>query len=811
MFRTNHFGETLMFALLIACICSACSQIDEGATVEVTEKRAANWSRTTGPIKALYVTNYSNAWHNYEAQQRTLLAGIQQHINVTFSLVGKDDDDALRLLKQESYAAGYDVVVYNMCFADDMDTQRIENIIRQTRDFGVPAVLMHCAMHSFRNTSPHRPKNRAAFRAAHREWAETHPGSDFPYWWAFTGIDTTGHELPRSMYAERVDGEHPVTKWLPEVIASNRDELYINLAVKETVTPLYTVYSQRSQQAHIVAWTHEIGAGRVFATTMGHGDNTLQLTEFHQLMARGIAYVTERLDDDGLTDEGYAGTRAVENYQGTVTCQPSDVIEATSIGEVQKAVETAALLGASLKVISVKKSNSNNGLVCPEQGGMLLNLWRMNEVVELDPVAQTVTVQPGIRATELSAYLHGQGFAIRAMPDYTGVSIAGGIATGAHHSSLTIPAGMADMVQGIKIIDGLGRLRVFDGDDAAQDAVHLGMLGIVVEVTLSIEPQFKLQYGHEKGNDEALEDTIEDMVRAHEYARVMWFAGNQRYVMDYYDRVPSSTDGASRHNLWSSTGGIFRWVGDLPYQVLNRAPLRAQCDSALVRSKVWLAPIKAIDSPSNAPVGWSHEMLGSTCQPGSCPWDSPRVQSRTMEVAFPLSQIREWMQDVRGIIGQNRACFPILGIYLRFSKASDRWMGFNYGEDMVAFEIHIPKVANETRFERSSAVYDEIIQMSLRKYNGRPHWGKNSNAYFVGLGPEQYPQWNAFVELKNELDPNGLFDNQIWRQIIGSTQVKAYPGCVLARDCICAQDSDCGDNFRCETGGHFTEARVCRR
>ena len=613
------------------------------------------------------------------------------------------------------------------------------------------------------------------------------------------------------MYAERVDADHPITTWLPESIASNWDELYINLAVKEAVTPLYTVYSQRRREDHIVAWTHEIGAGKVFATTMGHDDNTLSLTAFHQLMARGIAYVTDHLDDDGLMDDGYAGTRAVENYQGTVTCQPSDVYEATSIADVQEAVGTAARLGASLKVISVKKSNSNNGFICPEQGGMLLNLWRMNEVLELDPVAQTVTVQPGIRATELSAYLHGQGFAIRAMPDYTGVSIAGGIATGAHHSSLNLPIGMSDMVQAIKIVDGRGRLRIFEGEEAAKAAVHLGMLGVVVEVTLTIEPQFKVQYGHDKGSDEGLEDTIEDMVRAHEYARVMWFAGNQRYVIDYYDRVDSSTEGTSQHNLWSSTGGIFRWVGDLPYQVLNRAPLRAQCDSALFRSKVWLAPIKAIDSPASNPVGWSHEMLGSTCEPGRCPWDSPRVQSRTMEVAFPLSQLRSWMQDVRGILAAQRACFPILGIYLRFSKASDRWMGFNYGEDMVAFEIHIPKVANETRYERSSAVYDEIIQMSLGKYGGRPHWGKNSNAYFVGLGPEQYPQWNAFVQLKEDMDPNGLFDNRIWRQMTGQAEVDAYPGCVLARDCICSADSDCGDGFRCESGGFYTDARICRR
>ena len=112
------------------------------------------------------------------------------------------------------------------------------------------------------------------------------------------------------------------------------------------------------------------------------------------------------------------------------------------------------------------------------------------------------------------------------------------------------------------------------------------------------------------------------MVRDHPYARVMWFAGNGRYVLDYYDRVDNDTRGESQHNLWTSSGSAFRIVGDLPYRLLNSAPLRAQCDSALLRSKFWFAPISAKDSPRDAPVGWSHDMLASYCEPGQCPWDA---------------------------------------------------------------------------------------------------------------------------------------------------------------------------------------------
>jgi len=810
--RTSLWFIVLSLTAILFAGCEggvlASEEVDNVSAAQ--KRRSSSHSLGVQPIKALYLTSYTNFWHDYAHQQEAIIDGIKRHLNVEVSLVGKDPKDTLRLMQQEHFSAGYDVVIYNVCFPDDFDLDRIDNIISQTRDLGVPAVLLHCSMHSFRETSPRMPENYLELASAEYEWAENNPGVDFPHWWTFTGVDTLTHEVARRVKADRFSANHPITAQLPARIETRKDELYLNLKVVDDVTPLYTAYSRSTRRDHLVAWTHEVGAGQVFATTLGHDRNTLDLDSYHHLLANGIAHVTGRLQQDGIPKPGYEGTEATVNYQGTITCQPSDIIEAATMAEVQTAVRRAALENKALKVISVKKSNSNSGFVCPEQGGILLNLWQMNQVVDLDRENQTVTVQPGIRAVHLSSYLHEHGFAIRAMPDYTGVSIAGGIATAAHHSSLQMPSSMADMVESIKIIDGEGNLRIFEGYDAAKVSAHMGMLGVVVEVTLTIEPQFKLRYGSESGSDAGLENNIESMVRDHPYARVMWFAGNGRYVLDYYDRVENDTRGESQHNLWTSSGSAFRIVGDLPYRLLNSAPLRAQCDSALLRSKFWFPPISAKDSSRDAPVGWSHDMLASYCEPGRCPWDARDVRSRTIEAAFPLRHLRQWMTDVRGIIAENRACFPILGIYLRFSAASDRWMGFNYGEDMVAFEIHIPKNAHETAFERSNAVYDELLQMTLYKYNGRPHWGKNSNPAFVGIGPAQYPRWRDFIALKNELDPAGRFNNKIWAQMTGEATIKPYPGCVLARDCICSQDSDCGEGFSCVPGDHYGPARVCR-
>ena len=137
-------------------------------------------------------------------------------------------------------------------------------------------------------------------------------------------------------------------------------------------------------------------------------------------------------------------------------------------------------------------------------------------------------------------------------------------------------------------------------------------------------------------------------------------------------------------------------------------------------------------------------------------------------------------------------------------------MAINHGQDTVAFEIHVPKVADERRFEQSADVYDEIMQLTLYKYRGRPHWGKNSTPFFTHLGPEQYPAWDEFITLKTGLDPMGLFDNRIWRQMTAGDAINPYPGCVLARDCICSDDLHCGAGYTCEQGDVYRNARVCR-
>ena len=157
-----------------------------------------------------------------------------------------------------------------------------------------------------------------------------------------------------------------------------------------------------------------MGAGLVFATTLGHDENTIELDSFQQLIANGIGFITGKIDDHGFTKPGYTGTLNVDNYQGTTTCNQAMLSTPATLLRFKRPSRTP-IDSTEASKLSLKKSNSNSGFICPKQGGVLLNLWQMNRV-RPDEDAMTVTVEPGIRAKDLSAYLHERGYAIRTMP-----------------------------------------------------------------------------------------------------------------------------------------------------------------------------------------------------------------------------------------------------------------------------------------------------------------------------------------------------------------------------------------------------------
>src|ERR1700733_11298772 len=95
------------------------------------------------PLKALFVTG--GGYHDYAKLAPFLTTNLSQLVNVKFDVVFNLD-----VLKNEKFADGYDVIVYDVCF-DEADPVLLENALKVAQA-GKPSVMIHCAVHAFRKS-----------------------------------------------------------------------------------------------------------------------------------------------------------------------------------------------------------------------------------------------------------------------------------------------------------------------------------------------------------------------------------------------------------------------------------------------------------------------------------------------------------------------------------------------------------------------------------------------------------------------------------------------------------------------------------
>lgn len=261
---------------------------------------AAPAAERPAPIRALLIAG--GCCHDYAAQKEILKQGLEDRANVVVDFVFNADTSTappLAIYGDPAYADGYDVVIHDECSADVKDVAVVEGVLAPHRA-GLPAVNLHCAMHSYR-IAPDVKQPVA-------------PGSPESFWFDFLGLQSAGHGKQLPIAIEITDAGHPVMTGLSGWTTIN-EELYNNIAVREGTK----VLARGSQEPNdrpgyteaAVVWTNEYGAkkARVFSTSIGHNNDTVADPRYLDLVARGLLWACGKLDDSGATAPGYEASR----------------------------------------------------------------------------------------------------------------------------------------------------------------------------------------------------------------------------------------------------------------------------------------------------------------------------------------------------------------------------------------------------------------------------------------------------------------------------------------------------------------------
>lgn len=258
------------------------------------------------PLKVLIVAG--GCCHDYATQTKLLKQGIEARIHAAVEVIYNPDTSVnarFPIYESDGWARDFDVIIHDECSAGVTERPYIDRILKAHRK-GVPAVNLHCAMHSYRWGDFRQPVEAGADNAA---------------WYEMIGLQSTGHG-PQSPI-DVAYAKHPITAGLQGWTTIN-EELYNNIAVFDSATvvasgkQLQKPRRKKGEPANpdakpteataVVAWVNAYGPNktRIFSTSLGHNNETVGDDRYLDLVSRGLLWAAGKLADSGEPMPGYA-------------------------------------------------------------------------------------------------------------------------------------------------------------------------------------------------------------------------------------------------------------------------------------------------------------------------------------------------------------------------------------------------------------------------------------------------------------------------------------------------------------------------
>lgn len=415
----------------------------------------------------------------------------------------------------------------------------------------------------------------------------------------------------------------------------------------------------------------------------------------------------------------WASHDKLKNWAGNLEYGTDRLYSANSLDEVRKYVKKQN----KLKVLGTRHCFNN----IADSVHSLLSLKSMDKVVALDPDARTVTINAGMTYGQLCPYLDGKGFALHNLASLPHISIAGACST-ATHGSGEKNGNLSSAVSALEIVTAAGEVvklsRQQDGEKFRGAVVGLGSLGVIIKVTLDIQPTY--------------------MMRQYVYENLPLTA-----MKEHFDAIESSAYSVSLFTDWQNQRINEVWVKSREEkgQAFDATPEFFGAKRATKN----LHPIAALSAENcteqmGVPGPWyerlPHFRMGFTPSAGK------ELQS---EYFVPREHAIEAILAVERL--RDRVSPHLLISEIRAIAADHLWMSPCYEQSCVT--IHFTWKQDWPAVRKLLPV----IEKELAPFNARPHWGKLFSTTPTEL-KSIYKRLPDFIQLSETYDPQGKFRNQ---------------------------------------------------
>jgi L-gulonolactone oxidase len=407
--------------------------------------------------------------------------------------------------------------------------------------------------------------------------------------------------------------------------------------------------------------------------------------------------------------------------------------------EIRSILADAARQGRTVKVRGA--GHSFTDIACTD--GVMVSLDRYSRVLDVDREAGTVTVEAGITIKELNRQLAQVGLAMSNLGDIAYQSIAGAISTATHGTGINF-GNLATFVTHLALVcaDGSTLRCSPEADEklfrAAQ--VSLGALGVISTVTLRCEPAFNLHAREEGAKLDDVLGSLDEHIAENEHFEFFWFPHSSVVHMKRNNRT--DRDPTPRRPWKSFKSEII--MSNLAFGLVSRYG-RARPDKipSLMHNVVasGIGRMQKVDRSDHI-------------------YASPRlVRFSEMEYAIPRLHAREAIEKLRATIDERdfKVNFPV---EVRFVASDDVLLSPAHGRETCYIAVHLYRGMDYQPYFRA-------VEEIMASFEGRPHWGKLHFRDAESLS-RVYPRWRDFLDVRDKLDPAGLFRNAYLDRVLGA-------------------------------------------
>jgi FAD/FMN-containing dehydrogenase len=344
---------------------------------------------------------------------------------------------------------------------------------------------------------------------------------------------------------------------------------------------------------------------------------------------------------------------------------------------------------------------------------------RLRGIESIDAAKREAWILGGSKLYQIGEPLRKAGLALSTMPDIDRQALAGSIATGTHGTGRGI-GGLSSYVSGLRLVLASGEPIECSPDKSPEifraAQVSLGALGVITHVRLVLEPAFRLRERIWTTGFEACMAQLESHIASNRHFEFFWFPDPSAFV-----RTPTS-------------------------------PPKDVCSLKTLNPTSEPRDYERWDDPD--------QTRGERVGPSDAIFATPRdVAFNEIEFALPAERGPDCVRELRKLMltKHKDALWPL---EYRTVKPDDAFLSPEHGRATVTISAH--QLA-----ERPYRPYFDDVEAVFRNHSGRPHWGKLHQMNAAQLA-KLYPKWEAFLRVRAQLDPRGVFLNPFLRRVLGA-------------------------------------------